>query len=89
MVINNNNNCNNSNNNNSNDNWQKECEKSIRVLTLNLIFMLILNKVDPEKIKCDIGRFRTSFPSISNHENCESDDDSDDRKQEGAADSII
>lgn len=78
-----------SNNNSNNSYWIKEYEKLKCPLILNLILVLILNAVNPDKIQCTIDRFRTfyssSFSIISSYENS----DSDDKKQKGLAHTII
>jgi hypothetical protein len=76
-------------NKNNNNNWRKEYEKVKGPLILNLILVLVLNEIDLTNIQCVKDRFRTysysTFPSTFSYENS----DSDDRKQEGKADSII
>ena len=74
---------------NNNNNWRKEYEKVKRPLILNLILLLVLNEIDLTNIQCAKDRSGTysysTFPSTFSYENS----DSDDRKQEGVADSII
>jgi hypothetical protein len=72
--------------NNSNSNWRKEYEKLKESLISNLILHLVLKVID--KIQYAKDRFRiyySTFPSIPSYENS----DSNDRKQEGLADTII
>lgn len=66
---------NNNNNNNDNSNWRNEYEKSKWSLILNLILVLILKAHELGKIQCAKDRFRTysSFPSLSNSENSDSE----------------
>jgi hypothetical protein len=76
-------------NKNNNNNWRKEYEKVKGSLIIKIILVLVLNAVVFSNIQHVKDRFKnyscSSFPSTFSYKSS----DSDDRKKEGVADSII